>query len=64
MIKEGEGPKGVELEDKLMLNRDIDLEADDIARPSPGTLRHSSRRSRFQLVRLGLRPTLERLMIA
>ena len=53
----------MELEDKLMFNLDIDLEADDIARPSPGTLRHSSRRSRFQLVRLGSRPTLERLMI-
>ena len=62
MTKEGEGLKGVELEDKLTFDLDEDLEADDMARPGPGTLRRSSHRLRFPPFKPRLRPTLERLM--
>ena len=37
----------MKLEDKLKFDLDVDLEADDMARPGLGILRHSSHKLRF-----------------
>ena len=46
-IDEGGGPRGAELEDELIFDLDMDLEANDMARQIPGTLRRCSHRPRF-----------------